>query len=96
MAIVIPKQSGGGGVMKLIMFLIVLAVLFAVAYYLFFAPTPAFDYIAPGSLQQTVELSNFNLEPDTVLKSSQFRSLTPIHGLPTGGTFGRENPFLGI
>lgn len=80
--------------MKFVMFLVVLGVLFIGAYYLFFAPTPAFDYIAPTPLQQATELSNFDLDPDTVLKSSQFRSLTPINGLPTGGAFGRSNPFL--
>src|SRR5689334_16513352 len=95
MAIVIQKQSrGGGGFLRLIMVIIILGILGIAAYYLFFAPTPAFDYIAPPSLQQAAELSNFDLDPDAVIKSSEFRSLTPINGLPTGGTFGRENPFL--
>lgn len=96
MAIVIPKQSGGGGLMRLIMILVVLVILFVAAYYLFFAPTPAFDYIAPQSLRQAAQLSQFDLEPAAVLDSAEFRSLRKINGLPTGGTFGRANPFLGF
>lgn len=82
--------------MKLIMFIVVLGVLFFAAYYLFFAPTPAFDYIAPQSLRQAAELSRFDIEPSSVLESPEFRSLRKINGLPTGGTFGRANPLSGF
>lgn len=82
--------------MRLLVTLVVVGIFFVAAYYLFFAPTPAFDYIAPAPLQQTAELSNFDLEPSVVLDSAEFRSLRKINGLPTGGSFGRDNPFLGL
>lgn len=82
--------------MKLIMVVVILSVLLIAAYSLFFAPTPAFDYIAPASLQQAAQLSQFDLEPAAVLDSAEFRSLRKINGLPTGGTFGRSNPFLAL
>jgi hypothetical protein len=94
MAIVIPKQSAGGGLSKIIMFVAIIGILLLAMYFLFFAPTPAFDYIAPQSLQQAAQLSQFDMDPDTVLDSAEFRSLRKINGLPTGGTFGRTNPFL--
>jgi len=94
MAIIIPKQSRGGGFMKIVMALVILVILLIAAYYLFFAPTPAFDYIAPPTVQETQQLSRFDLEPGAVLDSSEFRALRKINGLPTGGTFGRPNPFL--
>ncbi len=80
--------------MKFFMFLVVFAVLLIGVYFLFFAPTPAFDYIAPVPLQEAAALSSFDLDPSSVLESSEFRSLRKINGLPTGGTFGRSNPFL--
>ncbi len=76
------------------MILVILVVLGAAAYFLFFAEAPAFDYIAPASLQQAAQLSSFDLEPSAILESPEFRNLRKINGLPTGGTFGRENPFL--
>lgn len=82
--------------MRLVTFMVVLGILFIAAYYLFFAPTPGFDYIAPESLREAEQLSRFDIEPSVVLESNQFKSLRKINGLPTGGTFGRSNPFLGF
>lgn len=93
MAIVVPKQRSGG-LMRFFTFIVILGVLLVASYYLFFAPTPAFDYIAPASLQEAEQLSRFDLEPSTVLESAQFKSLRKINGLPNGGTFGRANPFV--
>ncbi len=82
--------------MRLIIIVVVVAMLFIAAYYLFFAPTPALDYIIPLSLQETVQLSEFDVKPEVILESAEFRSLRKINGLPTGGTFGRPNPFLAL
>lgn len=96
MAIVIPKQNKGGSFSRILMIVVILGILGMAAYYLFFAPTPAFDYIAPSALQETAELSRFDMDPDSVLNSTEFRSLRKINGLPTGGAFGRTNPFLSL
>lgn len=94
MAIQIQQHSGGASIMRMIVALVVLVVLGAGTYYLFFAPAPGFDYIVPKSLQETTSLSKFALDPNDVLDSPEFKSLAPIQGLPSGGSIGRANPFL--
>lgn len=75
-------------------FLAVLGVLGGAAYYMFFAPTPGFEVIVPSELERTQTISTFDLDPQAVFNSPEFRQLEKYGGLPTGGTFGRANPFL--
>ncbi len=84
------------GLTGLLTFLVIAGILAAAAYYMFFAPTPGFETIVPSDLKRTQTISTFDLDPKSVFNSPQFKALDKYNGLPTGGTFGRENPFLGF
>lgn len=96
MAITVKQRKSPFSLTGVFGFLITIGVLALAAYYLFFAPTPAFEVIIPGPLERTQTISTFDLDPKTVFNSPEFRSLDSYDKLPTGGTFGRPNPFLGF
>lgn len=73
----------------------VLVVLVAAgAYALFFAPTPAIEIIVPPTVRSTAELSKVEFDPSSVANSEAFRALRRYVGEPTLGQVGRSNPFI--
>lgn len=96
MAIVIEQERGGkGGIVKMLIWLIVLVVIVVGAYFLFFKHPDAIPGLAtPQGLKQVNELSQVKLDPDAVVQSQAFQSLKPqAPDMPTPPT-GRSNPFL--
>jgi len=75
-----------------VFFVITLAAVGGLVYYLFFAPVPGIEFIAPASVKSTTELSNveLNLGVGTELIKN-FRRYT---GQPSVGQIGKENPFV--
>ncbi|OGY63426.1 MAG: hypothetical protein A3I89_00005 [Candidatus Harrisonbacteria bacterium RIFCSPLOWO2_02_FULL_41_11] len=67
------------------------------AYYLFFAPVPGIETIAPSQLKSTKELSGIDFQSDLNRVTSElppggkFRNYI---GQPSVGITGRTNPFL--
>jgi uncharacterized protein (DUF58 family) len=62
-------------------------------YFLFFAPTPGIEVVAPLQFQSAVDLAKITFDPSAVVNSRQFKSLKIYTGLPSAGALGRENPF---
>lgn len=87
-----PKQEGRLG--KFITFLVVIGIILASAYALFFAPTPAFDYIASPELQRNRQLSTFNLDPEEIISREDFRALRRFDVNLGQGSFGKVNPLV--
>lgn len=69
-------------------------VIIGAIYFLFFAPTPAFEVIVPPPLQTAEKISQLQIDPANVINSSAFRSLRVYAPLPSAGLIGRANPFL--
>lgn len=84
--------------MKLNLTAIIIAVIILIVlgtvYFVFFAPTPGFDVIAPPPLQAVGEISRKQINSENVLNSQAFRNLRPYAPSPTIGLVGRTNPFL--
>ncbi|MDP3881198.1 MAG: hypothetical protein Q8Q32_03410 [bacterium] len=92
MAIRINKPKRGGGLGRFITFIVVIGIILASAYALFFAPTPAFDYIASPELQRNRQLSTFNLDPEEIISREDFRALRRFDVNLGQASFGKENP----
>lgn len=95
MAIVVEQErTARFGFVKIILWLIILAVIVAAVYYLFFKrPDTIPELITPSAFQNTSSLSKINLNPETVIQHPVFRSLRE-HAPPfPTSTPGRANPF---
>lgn len=93
MAIVIEqnkKKVSWFGILVTLFF--VLLILFG-GYFLFFAPTPGIEVVAPSGLKSAIDLSKITFDPSSVVNSRQFKSLKIYTGLPSVGNLGRSNPF---
>lgn len=87
-----PKRNTRG-LSRLITMVVFIIFLLGAAYALFFAPKPAFDYIASPSLERNRRLANFEVDPQQVLSSEAFQRLRLFGTLQVTGSFGRSNPF---
>lgn len=96
MAIVIEQErSGRGGLLKIVIWAIILIIILVGAYFLFFKHPDAIPGLAtPQGLKEVNVLSQVKLDPDAVVQSPAFQSLKPqAPDMPTPPT-GRSNPFL--
>lgn len=88
------KQKQTKWLTIIIIIIITIAIVGGLIYYFFFAPTPAFETIAPAPLRTAQEISRSQIDPANVLNSQAFRNLRAYAPPPTIGLIGRSNPFL--
>ena len=72
----------------------IILVISGVIYFLFFAPVPGIEIIAPASVNSTSELSTIEFSPENVVNDEKFRALRRYIGQATVGQIGRVNPFI--
>lgn len=94
MAIVFEQKKNSFGFFRLLIVLFLLTVIGGTVYYLFFAPVPGIEVVAPLTLQQAEELSQIQFDPASVVGSPQFKRLKVYTGLPGTGVLGRPDPFV--
>lgn len=78
----------------LIIFIAIIAVVFGLAYFLFFAPSPVVQVIIPSNVKSTAELSTVNLNPNDLLGNKVYQSLKQFGAPVAAPQTGRENPFI--
>jgi hypothetical protein len=95
MAIVVEQErSGKGGMMKLLVWGLILLVILVGAYYLFFKrPDVIPNLAAPAAFKQANELQGVKLDPGAVVQSQTFQSLRPQAPEQPTPVTGRTNPF---
>ena len=95
MAIVIEEQKKNVNWFALAVVVLLVVVVGLAAYYLFFAPTPLVEKVAPPRLQSIQELSLIKLQPESVISNPNFQILkqyvNPIE-IQTD-SIGKVNPF---
>ncbi|OGY63093.1 MAG: hypothetical protein A2745_01595 [Candidatus Harrisonbacteria bacterium RIFCSPHIGHO2_01_FULL_44_13] len=96
MAILVSEQKKPINWFAIIFVVILIALVAGGAYYLFFAPTPGIEIIVPPSLQSVTKISQVEFDPAAVVNSRAFKVLRSYTGLPSVGTLGRGNPFIGF
>lgn len=96
MAIILQEQKRTTSWFAVIVFLFLLAVVLITAYFLFFAPVPGIEAIAPSSLKSVTQLSQEaeEFDPASITADPVLKTLRPHGGLPNVGNIGRDNPFL--
>jgi len=96
MAIIIEEQRRKINWFALALILLLVAIIGAAIYYLFFAPIPLVERVAPPRLKSLQELSSIKLQPETIINDSRFQILkqyvNPIE-IQTN-SIGKTNPFV--
>jgi hypothetical protein len=96
MAIVIEEEKSKSHLASLLGWLIILGIIVAAVYYVFFA-APELVIITPsGNLSAIAPIVQNNLQPSDVLQSPAFKLLKPPPGSVqvSTSTGGRPNPFI--
>lgn len=91
MAILIQEQQAFNW-KALVIFIVSLLAVGGSIYYLFFAPVPGIEIIAPASVKSTMELSNVEL--DLSVSAELIKNFRRYTGQPSVGQIGKENPFV--
>lgn len=93
MAIVLEEKENKNIWVKIAIIAVLVLILAAAVYYVFFAPVPAFEIIVPPPLESAQKITSFQVDPTNVVNSEAFRILRSYTSLPTTGVLGRDNPF---
>ena len=97
MAILIEeeKKKGGNLFFWAVVILIAITIICAV-YYLFFAPSPLVEKVAPTRLSSIKSLSSIKLKPDEIINNPNFLNLREYNfSLDVNNiTSGKTNPFV--
>jgi len=94
MAIIIEEEKRKINWFAFGVVIIIIAVLSAAIYYLFFASTPFAEKVAPPQLQSISELSSIKLQPEAIVNNPYFQILKPYVNPIQIGPIGKTNPFL--
>jgi len=96
MAIVVEQERAPRlGFIKVVLWLIILGVIAAAVYYLFFKnPDTIPALITPTGFKDTSSLSKINLDPASVIQNPVFQALKSNVAPMPSSTPGRANPFL--
>ncbi|MDO8557528.1 MAG: hypothetical protein Q7R98_03675 [Candidatus Jorgensenbacteria bacterium] len=72
---------------------IIVALLFAGGYYVFFSNPGVIDQVAPATLQNVSQLSNTSIDPTSILNLPTFKLLQDYSTPSSLPPAGRSNPF---
>jgi len=72
---------------------VIAAIIGALVYYLFFAPTPAIELITPAALKEASQILTSPLDVNATRNHRVFKLLKPYVSPLTVSRLGRENPF---
>ena len=98
MAIIVEEQSGGrsASIVKLGIWLVLLGVIGAGIYYLFFKQQQLVEYAVPANFQNVAQIAKIEFNPDEVINDPLFLSLKQYIRLEPPAAIGKANPFLGF
>jgi hypothetical protein len=93
MAIAIKEEKKPINWLPIVFVLILIVVIGILVYYLFLAPTPGIEIIAPTSLKEAGQILSTPLDIPSVRDHRVFKTLLPYVPPITVSNLGRENPF---
>ncbi len=93
MAIIIEEEKKAVNWFGIILALVVVGVLFAGGYILFFKKPELIEVVAPGKFQDLSKISQLSFNPQELLDSPQFKALKQFGVDVTVPQPGRSNPF---
>ncbi len=93
MAIIVEQEKKPVNWFNIIMVVVVVAILFALVYFIFFNQPQFIDVVVPGNLSSIKEISQVQVDPTPVV-STLNKYFTGNYGTSlTVPTAGRTNPF---
>ncbi len=87
------EESKGRGPFGILTVILILIILGAGTYYLFFAPAPLIEVIVPSGLQSVSKIPEKGLNAPGIFNSPIYKSLRQYVAEPAIGEIGRTNPF---
>ncbi len=96
MAIIIEEKTNGNGLVNFISWLVILAIIGAGVYYIFFKQPEFVEFTVSTSFKNIQQLSQISINSDQLTNNEQFKSLKPYITIPSPQNIGRTNPFLGF
>lgn len=93
MAIQIEQNQKSVSWVKVTLGIIIVAVIFAGAYFLFFKQPELIDVVAPGQFEDLTQISEISLDADELLNSPKFQMLRQYSIDSSTPTPGKGNPF---
>ena len=98
MAIIIEEEKKRVNIVSIVGWVVILGILGATAYYLFFISPELAVIVPPSDFQTITPIAQVSLQPEDVINSAGFQSLkAPTFPLPDPhgpAAVGRSNPFL--
>ena len=94
MAIIIEQEKRKINLFALSVVILIVAVIGAGTYYLFFASIPFVERVAPSRLQSLQELSAIKLQPEAIVNNPNFQILKQYINPVEIGETGKVNPFV--
>jgi uncharacterized protein (DUF58 family) len=94
MAIVVEERGQGTGLVSVLIWLLLLAVVALGFYFVFFKKPELIDIARPPGYETVEQISRISLDPESVVQNPKFRALK-AHLTPSEAqTSGRTNPFM--
>jgi flagellar basal body-associated protein FliL len=93
MAIVLEEEKKETNWVAVLIVIVIVAVLFAGVYFLFFKKPELIEVVAPKSLEDINKISQVSFNPQTVIEAPVFKLLRQYGTAVTPPTPGRPNPF---
>ncbi len=87
------KQTRGSNWFAISVFAFIFGLILLGGYFLFFAPTPLIDTIAPSGLVTAEKISEVTLDSSKIVNDPVLKTLREYGTVPSIGTVGRPNPF---
>ncbi len=94
MAIIIEEKTNSSGIITFLIWLVILGVIGASMYYVFFKNPDLVEFSASSNFQNIQQLSKISINSDQLINSPQFQALKQYITVPTPDNIGRTNPFL--
>ena len=96
MAIVIEEKRNQGGLTAFLIWLVVLGVVAATVYFVFFKNPGLVEFTGSSSFKNVQQLSKISIKPDQLLNNPRFQALKQYVTVSPPQNPGRSNPFLGF
>lgn len=94
MAITFEKEKKPFGVVRLVITIAAALLIIGGAYFLFFAPTPGIEALAPSEQRLASQISKLELNTQPAVEAFTSGRLKKYAGPPITGQVGRLNPFI--
>lgn len=95
MAIIVNSRNSRSGIVAFLIWLVLILVVVAGAYYVFFKRPELVPISAPPGFEEARRISKIRLNSREVLDNPKFRALRFYITPSQPASFGKSNPFLG-